>query len=438
MSIIYDLIFLVFAILYLPYLFLSGKYHKDIWQRFGIYPKGMLDSINDKRTTINDLKRPTVNNERPQTNDQRPTTNDLIWLHAVSVGEVAAIKPLWEALRAEFPLSRIVISTVTKTGNELAKKLAMDTEKVFYLPLDFSFVVKAALKKLRPSILIIAETELWPNLIHYSYKSNIPIALINGRISDKAFKKYRLVRFALRAILKKVNVFCVRSEQDRERFIRLGAPSGAVKTAGNLKFCDIKDREAFRNAAGIRGSMAIKEKDHVLMAGCTHRGEEEILLDCFRSLRGDFKDLHLILAPRHVERASQIKKLTGDLPVTIVNRIGVLKELYSVADIVFVGGSLIDHGGHNIIEPAVFSKPILFGPYMSNFKDVADDFLKAEAAICVTDKSRLEANCRRLLLSEDDRRALGGRARVVVLKNQGALEKNIAEIKEIIPNAQCS
>jgi len=404
MSILYDFIFLIFGLIYLPHLLLTKKFHKGFWQRLGFYQKGL-------------------------------NSKDSIWLHAVSVGEVVAIKPLWERLREEFPDKRIVVSTITRTGNELAKRFSTKGEAVFYLPFDFSFIINNILKRINPSVLIIAETEIWPSLISCCHKRNCPIILVNGRVSDKAFRRYRLVRFALKGVLEKIGIFCARANDDREKFVFLGAPPERVKVSGNTKYCDTKDNKRVGDIKDIKRTLKIDDTDLVFTAGSTHKGEEEIILRVFGKLKSSFPNLHLILAPRHVERAGDIKRLAGNPAVTVVNKFGILKDLYSISDVVFVGGSLVKHGGHNIIEPAMFGKPILFGPHMFNFKDVAGEFLKNSAAIMVKDADELEMNCKRLLADEGERRRFGENAKRVVSKNQGAVEICAVEIRKVLGNA---
>lgn len=412
MSLLYDIIFLLFILIYLPYFLLKGKYHRDLWQRFGIFSK----SINYKLSTI----------------------NSPLWLHAVSVGEVAAIKPLWERLRREFPSRGFVISTITRTGNELARRFASNKEAVLYLPFDLSFIINGVLKRLKPQVLIIAETEIWPNLINACRRSNIPVILVNGRISNKAFKRYKLARFISRALLKKVNFICAQTAEDKKRFVYLGAPFENIRVSGNMKY-DNKDAIASPDAVwtkqshtDLRMSLGLTGREKIFAAGSTHKGEEEIILGVFKKLTQDFKDLYLIIAPRHIERAGEVKRLAGNLPVTVIDKIGVLRDVYSISDIVFVGGSLLPYGGHNIIEPAVFAKPILFGPHMFNFHDIACEFLKGDAAIMVKDREDLEMNCNALLNNEKERTRLGCNARMIVLKNQGAVEGCIYEIKRIL------
>jgi len=396
MHIIYDFIFLIFVLIYLPLFLLKGKYHKGIWQRLGFF------------------------NLRP---DERP----VIWLHAVSVGEVASLKAFWGRLREEFPSALIAVSTVTKNGNVLARQLAGKNEIVFYMPLDLSFLIGRVLKALRPRILIIAETEIWPNLIGRCHKNGVPVILVNGRISDKAFPRYRTARFLLRRVLEKIDLICARTDEDKKRFIALGAPPDNVKVAGNMKYCNAAGEALNRDE--IRKALSLKSETIVFTAGSTHKGEEEIILEVFKTLRQNFKNLHLIIAPRYIERADEIKRAFEGLPVTVIDKIGILSQAYSVSDIVFVGGSLVPHGGHNIIEPAVFARPIIFGPYMFNFQDEAREFLKGGAAIMIKDGRGLLAECARLLGDNRSRARLGENAKRVVAKNQGAVENCIGEVK---------
>ncbi|MEI8176685.1 MAG: 3-deoxy-D-manno-octulosonic acid transferase [Candidatus Omnitrophota bacterium] len=400
MLVIYDLIVILIAAFYLPRLFLKKKFHRDIWQRIGFYP--------------------------PELRAQ-----GAIWLHAVSVGEVAAIKPLWEAIRKEYPGAKIVVSTITQTGNDLARRFAREGEVVFYLPLDLRIIVEQVLRRVDPRIVIIAETEIWPNLIGCAFRKNIPVMIVNGRISDRAYPRYYLARSIFGRILRKISGICARSEDDRKKFIALGVSPARVQITGNIKYCDPALR-AVLDLRAIRARYAIGEADTVIMAGSTHKGEEEILLDLFRSLRRDVGGLHLIIAPRRIERCDEITRLAAGLPVTIIDTFGVMKELYAIADIAFVGGSLVEHGGHNIIEPALFAKPVIFGPHMFNFKDIAEEFLKSGAAVLVRDAHELEIACRRLLKSKDERYRLGANAKAVVLRNQGALAATMDEVRKVL------
>lgn len=395
---------------YIPRLLWKRKYHRGLWQRVGFYPQAIRRQL--------------------------WAVSSSVWLHAVSVGEVAAIRPFWEALRREFPSRKIIVSTVTRTGNELAKKFAAEGDIVLYVPLDFSFTIDAAIRRFKPAALVIAETEIWPNLITRCKNSRIPVMLVNGRISGRAFDRYRRFKFLLRGVLAGIDIFCVRTEEDRDRFVSLGAPKDKITVAGNLKFCAGLKRQDPARTDRFKKELGLKAGGPVLAAGSTHEPEEKMVLAVYKNLLRDFPGLGLILAPRHIERAPRIRALAEGLAaVRVIDRIGVLKDVYGISDIVFVGGSLVRHGGQNIIEPAALAKPVLFGPHMFNFRDEAREFLENGGAIMVRDAAELESASRRLLGDEAQRVALGARAREIVMKNQGALEKCLDASKRVLAHA---
>jgi len=412
-SIIYDLIFLVISIFYLPVYILRGKFQRGFMARLGVLPKGLA------------LDQP-------------------IWIHAVSVGEAQAVRILVEGLRKAYPAQKFVISTVTATGNKIAKTFAKDGDLVTYLPLDFSFIVRKTINKIKPKIFILAETEIWPNLISYLYKKNIPTAVVNGRISGRSFKGYRLIKFLAQPILAKIRLFCVQTERDAERLRSLGVAADKIKVTGNMKF-DIsidtqKDYSAYRLKLGLLPD------EKLLVAGSTHPQEEEIILGVYQELCVTYPGLKLLIAPRHPERAAEVAALTkrsGFFPlrisllnsrtrepenprtVFILDSIGELLNYYAIAEIIFVGGSLVKKGGHNILEPAALGKPVLFGPQMFNFRDIAELFLSAQAALAVSGPEELKTRISDLLSDPSLIAQLGERAREVVFRNQGASPRNL-------------
>src|SRR3989338_6830751 len=324
MFIVYDLIFLVITFIFLPVYLFRRKFHSGLLRRLGILPRDL------------GLASP-------------------IWIHAVSVGEVMAVKKLLEGLRQLYPDKRLVISTVTPTGNNVAKGLLKDGDFLTYLPLDFSFTVNRVINKIKPSLFIIAETEIWPNLIRGLYKKNIPVAIVNGRISDASFKGYSAIKFLLKPILRKVSLFCMQAESDAERLMHLGAAKEKIKIAGNMKFDAAPN--LFRHTAVKLG---IRPDEELIVAGSTHPGEEEVILEAYKDLLPEFPGLRLLIAPRHPERASDIEKLVeknGFKPlliskllstidyrlstIFILDTIGELLDYYAICDIVFVGGSLV-------------------------------------------------------------------------------------------------
>ncbi|MBL7151192.1 MAG: 3-deoxy-D-manno-octulosonic acid transferase [Candidatus Omnitrophica bacterium] len=420
MFIIYDLIFLIFALVSLPAYLFRRRFHRGFARRLGILPPGLK------------LERP-------------------IWIHAVSVGEAVTIKGLVEELRKIFPGKRFVISTVTPTGNKIAVRIAGEGDFVTYLPFDLSFIVKKLIKRINPALFVIAETEIWPNLICALHAARVAVVTVNGRISDGSLKGYLAIKFLLKPILDKVSLFCMQSERDAARLSRLGVAQDKIKITGNMKF----DAAGFRMEAAqlirCRQALGLGHSDKLLVCGSTHRHEEEALLQVYSRLAQAFSGLKLLIAPRHPERAGEIEGLIvkyGFKPmmlsrldqqassiqapkaVFILDSVGQLVNYYAVADIVFVGGSLVNKGGHNILEPAFLEKPILFGPYMSNFHDIACLFMKTDAAIAVANQGELEKNIEGLL--SDPRRCLelGSRARGVLLQNQGATIRNAQNLAQ--------
>lgn len=422
---LYDIGFAMFSLFYLPTLIFKGKLHGDFRERFGVYDKAKREALAGGKNAI--------------------------WIQAVSVGEVALCRSLIPSLKERFPDSPIVLSTITRTGNDLAKKLFAGQATVIYFPLDFSSVVKKVTALIRPAIYIMIETEIWPNLLKEMARGNIPAVLINGRISDRSIGKYELVKNFLKPALESIGLFCMQSEADRERVKSLGAPAERIKVTGNMKF-DVDIKADIKTMETLRESLSMEADEGLFVAGSTHRGEEEIIISVYKELIRDFPDLKLLIAPRHIERSGKIGQMIkkhGFIPVRlstlneqrtanneqrifILDTIGRLKEAYAVSAIVFIGGSLIKHGGQNPIEPAMFGKPILFGPYMFNFKGIAKAFLDNSAAIQVSGEQDLFLQAGILLRDRTKRERLGINARKVVLDNRGATEKNIEAIKSLI------
>lgn len=418
MFIIYDLIFLLFAVIYLPIYLFKGKFHPGFGMRLGILPQNIQ------------LNRP-------------------IWIHAVSVGEVMAAKYLIEKLRIAYPDRRFVISTVTPTGNKIAKTIAKEADFVAYLPLDLGFIVKSVVDRINPLLFVAMETEIWPNLISYLYKKNIPVVIVNARISDRSFKGYLSIKLLLRPILDKINLFCVQTQTDAERLARLGVLRDRIQITGNMKFDNLAQG---RDSADYRLKLGLKDDEKFIVAGSTHDGEEEIILDVYKDLLADFPTLKLLIAPRHPERTNQIEKIVikngfnslrvsqlnsklptpNSQPIFILDTVGQLLDFYRIADIVFVGGSLIRKGGHNILEPAALGKPVVFGPHMFNFRDIASLFLENRAGILVRDKEGLKVNIRGLLNNPERIGELSRNARSLILQNQGATVRNLEYIKTIL------
>lgn len=416
----YDLIYIFFFLCYLPILLIRGKYHSGFSMRLGIFPR------------------------KPVSKKKRA-----IWIHTVSVGEAGAISTLVKDLKRELPESRLIISTVTKTGNRIARRLIDSDDLVIFAPLDIGFIARRAIEFIDPEIFIVVETEIWPNLIVNLAKKKVPIILINGRVSRGSFRGYRIIRPLIKAILRRFSLLCMQTKEDAQRIIELGAEEGRVKVTGNMKF-DIQKREA----RSEKRDLGLSQAEKLFIAGSTHPGEEKIVLGVHKDLINTYPGLRLLIAPRHIERTKEIEALvsrfgfksqrvsklnldhrlsTGDhRPILILDTIGQLKDLYALSDLVFIGGSLIPHGGQNPLEAAVFSKPILFGPYMYNFSNIVSLFLKRSAAIMVKDAQELKEHSLQLLESPALRQQLGTRARNLIEENKGTTLKNLQLLKGFI------
>ena len=414
MFLIYDLIFFIIALFYLPLYLLRKKFHRGFIRRLGFLPRDL-------------------------------NLNQPIWIHAVSVGEAKALKKLIEELKRIEPDKKFVFSTVTATGNKIMQDMAGDHDLVTYLPLDFSWVVSGVLERVNPSLFIIAETEIWPNLITALRRKNIPTVVINARISDRSLRGYKMLKIFIKPILNKVHLFCVQSQTDATRLMKLGVAVNKIKITGNLKFDSADLYLEPVGAHNYKASLGLTKEEKLLVAGSTHAQEEQIILSVYKELLKAFGELKLLLAPRHPQRAPELKNLVSlfgfhpvlisnlpfhcptciPKPVFILDTIGQLNDFYAIADVVFVGGSLVKSGGHNILEPAAKGKAVLFGPYMFNFRDIADLFLRNQAAILVENQEELKNKLSFLLSRQAERQKLGARAQELVIDNQGATRRTL-------------
>ena len=380
--------------------------------------------------------------------------DESIWIHAVSVGETLTARALIADLRTRYPRLRIFVSTTTMAGQQVAKQNLQQVDGVFYFPFDWAFIVRRTLDIVRPRLFVMVETEIWPNLLRLCRQRGIKTVVINGRISSRSYPRYRLVRPLFRRVLADVDRFCMQSDESARRLIGVGADPSRVSITGSLKFDSVplptvvahgRPRERvlrfFRLAPGRM----------VLVAGSTMRTEERAVLRAFARVKSIAPDSLLVLAPRHAERFDEAvgeareegfsvvkrSELTLDAEpradVVVLDTFGELAQLYQVATAVFVGGSLANYGGHNILEPAVFGKPIVFGPHMQNFAEIAETFIANAAAIQVQSARELEEALRALATDPARRARLGAAARSVVDANRGAKEKTLKVIAELIP-----
>ena len=421
----YSLLYIIAFILLSPlFLLRREKYAPGFSERLGNYPEFKKD-------------------DRP-----------VIWLHCVSVGETNAARPLVDQLLAAFPGHRLIFSTTTSTGQELAKSIFKDkADSIFYFPFDWKFTVRRALRHFQPSVVLMMETEIWPRFFKEAHKSGAKLAIVNGRLSEKSFRRYSWVKNFVRKVLGLVDLALMQDEKDADRVIALGFNAAKVKITGNLKFdLAVEERES-QLTEEFRHRFGINSERPLIVAASTHEPEETWVLDALETSGYPFRAL---FAPRHPERFDSVANMLGDTQYSLARRsnyptesdktadlilldsIGELRAVFPLADIVFVGGSLIPHGGQSVLEPASAGKAIVVGPYTHNFEAVINGLLEQNAIIQAKPPSPehdepWELYCAlRVFLDEPDQRAeLGERALQVINGNRGATSKTVAELKSL-------
>ncbi|MBM3772951.1 MAG: 3-deoxy-D-manno-octulosonic acid transferase [Acidimicrobiia bacterium] len=377
-----------------------------------------------------------------------------IWIHAVSVGEALTVRALVTDLRASYPRLRLYLSTTTIAGHQVARKSVPHVDGVFYFPFDWTFIVRRTLGIVKPRVFVMMETEIWPNLLRECAERGVQTVLVNGRISARSFPRYKWVRPFFRRVLQHIDRFCMQSEESARRIIELGADAGRVTVTGSLKFDSLpmptiahgKPRERVLRYFPIGASRP------VVIAGSTVKGEEPAILRAFARVKLTTPHALLIVAPRQPKRYSDVERLSKEAGFTTVRRsnlpidvepkadvvvldtLGELAQLYQLATTVFVGGSLVDHGGHNILEPAVFGRPILFGPFMHNFTEIAETFLSNGAAMQVASDRELEEAVLALVTDPVRRARLGAAAKALVEANRGAKDKTLRVFADLLPS----
>ena len=378
--------------------------------------------------------------------------DDSIWVHAVSVGEVLAARSVIAELRRRYPRLRLFLSTTTLAGQQLARRSVSDIDGVFYFPFDWTFSVRRTLDRVQPRLFVMIETEIWPNLLRECRRRRIATVLVNGRISYRSFPRYRLIRPFFRRVLADVDRFCVQGDEAARRLVSLGADPARITITGSLKFDALEVIPTpGRGRERVLRFFRMSANRPVLVAGSTLKGEEEAVVRAFNRLRTGGSSALLVIAARHPERFAEVERLCRqeglstvrrtELPIdaepradaVILDTIGELAEVYQIATVVFVGGSLVRAGGHNILEPAVFGKAIVFGPHMENFAEIADAFLANDAALQVRSERELEAAVLSLMGDPVRRARLGAAARALVDANRGAKDKTLAVIAGLLP-----
>jgi 3-deoxy-D-manno-octulosonic-acid transferase len=430
MFFLYSFLLTIGFIALLPLFILRrGKYAAGFWQRLGFLPEFGQDE------------------------------RKVLWLHCVSVGETNAARPLIKELIENFPEYRLVVSTTTKTGQNLAREIFKNqAELVFYFPYDWKFSVRRALKRIKPSVVLLMETELWFNFLRLTNKSGARIAIVNGRLSEKSFKRYSYVKKTMRRVLHYIDLALMQGRGDAKRLIELGIRASKVKITGNVKFDQSFEESDLTEE--FRGRFAVSENSPLIIAASTHAPEESLILQAFKDVWKNSQDKlpRLMIAPRHPERFDEvfelIKKSGFDwvrrsetesprdktAEIILLDSIGELRSAYPLAEIVFVGGSLIPHGGQSVLEPAIARNAIVTGFYTTNFTDIVGEFLKQEAVIQLPALEEKQASAklaevfRELLQDAELRRKLSASAFGVMQKNRGASRKTIENLKPLLEN----
>ncbi len=377
-----------------------------------------------------------------------------IWIHAVSVGEALTARALAADLKARYPRLRLFLSTTTIAGQQVARRNLSNVDAVFYFPFDWTFIVRRMLKLVRPRLFVMMETEIWPNLLRACRRTGVKTVVINGRISSRSYPRYRMIRPFFRRVLADVDRFCMQSDESARRLTDLGADPARITVTGSLKFDSLELPTATPHGKPrerVLRFFRIGPQRTVIVAGSTVKGEEAAVLRAFSKVKAAMPSALAILAPRQPERFGEVERIAREagfvtirrteLPidaepradVVILDSIGELAQIYQLATAVFVGGSLVGHGGHNILEPAIFGKPIVFGSHMQNFREIADAFLANDAAVQVASERELEAALLALVTDPVRRARLGAAARALVEANRGAKTKTLAVISDLLP-----
>lgn len=371
-----------------------------------------------------------------------------LWLHSVSVGEAVVGSILVSRLLTRHPDLPVLVSTVTGTGRKVAQERISQADTYMYFPLDFPGPVTRAVMAVQPRIVLLTEGEIWPNFLEACSLRKIPVLLINGRVSRRSFQRYLVVKPLFRKVLERITYFCMQGDIDAERIVTLGADPTRVLVTGNMKYDD--EAPQGQLSSHLASVARLMDGRPVWVAGSTHRGEEGLILRAFREVRKETSEAVLVLAPRHPERIPEVEALvreagllfvrrseltegTSELaPVILVDTMGELGQLYALATVAFVGGSLVPAGGHNILEPARYRKPILFGPYMDNFAEVAEAFLAEGMPHQVRDVSEVVGRVLECLRDPDAAKRMGEAAHRVLTRNQGAAERTVAVVERFL------
>jgi len=398
----------------------STRYRSGMSQRLGISYKSVFKNVGD---------------EEP------------LWIHAASVGEVLGSLPIIKGIRQANPALPILLSTMTASGNDMAKERAPGVNTITFFPLDHPWAVRRTISLVNPRAFLVAETEIWPNFLMELGRRRIPIMLFNGRISTRSHQWYKRFRFFLKSPLSAISAFCMQSNVDAQRIIEMGANPERVTVSGNIKFDQASPEITQGEKEALLQTLGIHTGQPILIAGSTHRGEEEFMLKVLRRLSPEYPDLVLILAPRHLERVREVEILLtrekiswkqktqlqgkgeGRGPrVILLDTLGELCKFYSIGTLIFVGGSLVRVGGHNILEPLFFKKPVLFGPFMDHFREISDEVLRRGAGFQIKEADQMVIHAKTLLENPSLRSNMGKCGFEIIKENRGATRKTLETI----------
>ncbi len=368
----------------------------------------------------------------PETSEDSRT----VWIHAVSVGEAIAARPLIKKLR-EMENTKIVVTTVTDTGQKIMKSFLREEEALFYAPFDLPVPLRRFLKRAKPELLIIMETEIWPNLLRLAKNRGVPVCLVNGRISHSSYRGYKRISFFMKSVLKRFDLLMMQTKEDAKRILDIGADREKTVVLGNLKF-DVPLPEKIPQWMDYL-------KGQIIVAGSTHEGEDEIVLEAFRKVKSLIQDVLLVIAPRHPERFSAVSELVEksgfrmglrskeqfeDIDVLVLDTIGELSSVYGGAHVAVICGSFSDSGGHNLFEPAAWGVPIVCGPHMENFP-MAEEFFRTGAAVSIS-AERLDSAILKILTDHNYAESIGKRAKEIYDSYKGVIDRTMKNIKKLL------
>ena len=445
----YNIVLLVVSPVIVAVLLAKRRCRRGLLQRLG---------LQNSLSGLSGLSGPSCRPDQPdRPNEPDRLDRPVIWIHAVSLGEVVAVTPLVIELHRRHPECRLVVSTVTETGREAVEQRLAGVADHCYAPLDFPWVVSRFIEQLQPCLYLFVETELWPNLLWHLRRRGVPAALVNGRLSTKSFarQQWAPVRSFYRAMLQTLSLCLMQSDRDVDRIIALGAEAKRVRRTGNIKFD--QPIPAIMDGGTTRAHLGLQDKEQLFVTGSTHPGEEETLVECYRALVTQCPSAVLLLAPRHIERVESVEAMirarglavqrrstigqagalrsTGPRVVVLDSR-GELAEIYREAVVAFVGGTLVPVGGHNLLEPAQWAKPVLFGPYTDHCAEIADLLIQAGGGHRVLQAEDLTQQVIALFSDDEERERMGRSARQVVEQNQGALQQTLEAIDRLLTPQQ--